>query len=357
MITPTLSDVDSANAVLVFKETNTTIVSGGGQMIDLEAGRNIIEIIVTAGDDSTRLYTIAVTRLDQVVLNNVRLVSGTDCSSAPVATVRNGGSYSACVEMFPVDTSGMVFFTTMENGNPTTENLSVATAISDTIRTNAYPLNVTSSATYLMLTVTVGISTHEVRYPITDTEQTDTDNDGVPDTFESPGQMNSLTNLLLADGTGTTTTMLRQLTVPSGHRVVLGDDARERAILTSVYSAELAERNTTILDIIGISDQRFDYNGEGIYDFVVYLPTTADTTYIAIPLASTLTADRRYVKYENNGNGWNDFNLDPGDDYDDEYYSALGTIATINMNMNLNSPVRYLTRMTRTGCRATCRAS
>ena len=126
VITPILSDVagtNSANAVLVFEETNTTIVSGEGQMINLGAGKNIIEIIVTAGDDSTRLYTIAVTRLDGVVLNDVRLVReiDIDCSSSsPVATVRAGNDYYACVERFPPDTSGMVLFTTLE-GDPTTE--------------------------------------------------------------------------------------------------------------------------------------------------------------------------------------------------------------------------------------------
>ena len=45
-----------------------------------------------------------------------------------------------------------------------------------------------SSVTYLMLTVTVvdigTTATHEVRYPIRATEETDTDNDGVPDNFE-----------------------------------------------------------------------------------------------------------------------------------------------------------------------------
>ena len=50
VITPILSDIDSANAVLVFEETETTIVSGEGQIIDLGAGKNIIEIIVTAED-------------------------------------------------------------------------------------------------------------------------------------------------------------------------------------------------------------------------------------------------------------------------------------------------------------------
>ena len=38
VITPTLSDANSANAVLVFEQTNTTIVSGEGQMIDLRGG-------------------------------------------------------------------------------------------------------------------------------------------------------------------------------------------------------------------------------------------------------------------------------------------------------------------------------
>ena len=64
---------------------------------------------------------------------------------------------------------------------------------------------VPSTLTYLMLTVTVvdmeTTATHEVRYPITadDPELMDDDNDGVPNTFEFPGQMNSPTNLMLTD--------------------------------------------------------------------------------------------------------------------------------------------------------------
>ena len=188
VITPTLSDVTGTNfakAVLVFEETNTTVVSGEGQIINLGAGKNIIEIIVTAGDDSTRLYTIAVTRLDQVVLNDVRLVReiDADCSSSsiPVATVRVGSDYYACVERFPLDTSGMVLFTALE-GDPTTESRSLAI---DTTRTDTvYTVDaniVPSSVTYLMLTVTVDEATHEVRYPITDEDELmDADNDGVP---------------------------------------------------------------------------------------------------------------------------------------------------------------------------------
>ena len=180
VITPILSDVDSANAVLVFEQTETTIVSGEGQIIDLGAGKNIIEIIVTAGDDSTSIYTIAVTRLDQVVLNDVRLVLDTDTNcSAPVATVRVGGMYSACVDRFPLDTSGMVLFTALENGTSTRESILLD---SDSIRTDTvYTVDagiVPSSVTYLMLTVTVvdmmrTTATHEVRYPITDVDRTD----------------------------------------------------------------------------------------------------------------------------------------------------------------------------------------
>ena len=190
VITPILSDANSANAVLVFEETNTTIVSGEGQMIDLEVGKNIIEIIVTAGDRSSSIYTIAVTRLDQVVLNDVSLVSGTDCSSAPVATVRVGGDYSACVDRFPLDTSGMVLFTALEGDmtpTETTRNLNEGSIRTDRI----YEVDIIgapSTLTYLMLTVTVvdmeTTATHEVRYPITadDPELMDDDNDGVPNT-------------------------------------------------------------------------------------------------------------------------------------------------------------------------------
>ena len=161
VITPILSDANSANAVLVFEQTNTTIVSGEGQIINLEAGRNDLQILVTAGDDSTRLYTIAVTRLDGVVLNDVRLIRATDidCSSTPVATVRVGGMYSACVDRFPLDTSGMVLFTTLEGDMTPTEtthnldegNTRPALPTSYTVSIIGAP----SSVTYLMLTVTV----------------------------------------------------------------------------------------------------------------------------------------------------------------------------------------------------------
>ena len=134
--------------------------------------------------------------------------------------------------------------------------------------------------------------------------------------------MNSPTNLLLTDNDPTATT-IRQITVPSGHRIVLGDDARRVANVRSftgeglIYSAEF---DTTALGTVGISEPP-GYNGEGIYDFVVYLPTADNIAYIAIPLASSLTAGRSYVKYRE-GEGWSGFESGP----DDEYYSAPGTM-------------------------------
>ena len=338
VITPTLSDVTGpsfAKAVLVFEETNTTIVSGEGQIIDLGAGKNIIEIIVTAGDDSTRLYTIAVTRLDQVVLNNVRLVReiDADCSSSSisVATVRAGMGYYACVDRFPLeDTSGMVLFTALE-GDPTTETTESRSLASDDLRTDSiYEVDITgapSTLTYLMLTVTIddSESTHEVRYPIADMELMDDDNDGVPDGEEIDND--SPTNLILTDN-DTDDTTIRQITVPSEHRIVLGDGARLVANVSSftpegaIYSAEF---DTTALDTVGIPPPP-GYNGEGIYDFVVYLPATDNIAYIAIPLASSLTAGRSYMKYKNGD--WSDFESGP----DDEYYSAPGTM-DINVNI------------------------
>ena len=138
---------------------------------------------------------------------------------------------------------------------------------------------------------------HEVRYPITDMELMDTDNDGVPNDEEIDND--SPTNLILTDN-NTDDTTIRQITVPSGHRIVLGDDARFVANVRRVAGEDLiysAEFDTTALDTVGI-DPPPGYNGEGIYDFVVYLPTADNIAYIAIPLASSLTAGRSYVKYK-----------------------------------------------------------
>ena len=76
--------------------------------------------------------------------------------------------------------------------------------------------------------------------------------------------MNSPTNLLLTDNDPNVTT-IRQITVPSGHRIVLGDAARLVANVRSftpayrqlhegaIYSAEF---DTTALDTVGIPDRR-----------------------------------------------------------------------------------------------------
>ena len=120
----------------------------------------------------------------------------------------------------------------------------------------------------------------------------DDDNDGVPNDEEI--ENDSPTNLLLTDNDPTVTT-IRQITVPSGHRIVLGDAARLVANVRRIAGEDLiysAEFDTTALDTVGIPPPP-GYNGEGVYDFVVYLPATDNIAYIAIPLASTLTDDRR----------------------------------------------------------------
>ena len=147
---------------------------------------------------------------------------------------------------------------------------------------------------------------------------------------EEISEDDSPTNLLLTDN-DTTVTTIRQITVPSGHRIVLGDDARlvanVRRVASLVTGEDViysAEFDTTALDTVGIPPPP-GYNGEGVYDFVVYLPAADNIAYIAIPLASSLTAGRSYVKYKNGE--WSGFESGP----DDEYYSAPGTM---NINMN-----------------------
>ena len=143
--------------------------------------------------------------------------------------------------------------------------------------------------------------------------QTDSDNDGVPDTIEMANSNDPDAEEILLASASTGTTPGTTIEVPTGYRVTLGDIARRN-------SHHQAQLDQGVDGVVGDIPEPPGYGDEGIFEFNVYLPANTNTAYISIPLAKALNANKEYVKYTTVDEGWKSFDTSDGN----AYYSAKG---------------------------------
>ena len=166
------------------------------------------------------------------------------------------------------------------------------------------PLYISIKATHVETSIT-----HTVPYFIEDSgtsPEPDTDNDGVPDSDDAvPGPGNDGGTILLSEMISPTTTT--RIVVPSGYRVALGNTARRNALTQTQ-----AELNEGVVGGIGTPPGYGDENGEngeGVFEFTVYLPENTNTAFISIPLLKELDEDKGLGKHLDSGITIQEFNV------------------------------------------------
>ena len=183
--------------------------------------------------------------------------------------------------------------------------------------TGAFRYNKDEAGGYLSIEATIAGTEESLKviYPILSRgilPQTDSDNDGVPDTIEMANSNDPNAEEILLASASTGTAPGTTIEVPFGYRVTLGDIARRN----SHHQAQLDD--SLIPDRDGLPR---NYNDEGVFEFNVYLPQGVNTAYVSIPLATTLNENKEYVKYTTDG--WKSFITSDGN----AYYSAPGSVS------------------------------
>ena len=144
---------------------------------------------------------------------------------------------------------------------------------------------------------------------IGETPETDADNDGVPDNRNQVRSIDGINdddaNILISERISDTEFTI--IEVPFSYRVSLGNNGRLLAEPQAQIEGEIPNPP--------------GYNGEGVFEFTVYLPANTNRALISIPLLREIDRNKSYYKYID-GSGWMPFNTDDGDD---AYYSAERT--------------------------------
>ena len=272
-------------------------------------------------DDTNRVATV---RIEEIA------VVTDDATATTVTAVTSGENYRYSVTTLPANEDVIVEITVtppeLYDGPPL-----VGLPATGSLPSVSGPATEEEGLSYISIEAAIGTSiedstiTHTVVYPILPAGTAplaDADNDGVPDSRSSDlgDDSDDFKEILLSSRTETI--VFQTIKVLFG-RVTLGNIARRDN--HGQARLGLGRNDPLIPDGDGLPE---NYNGEGVFEFDVYLPANTNTAFISIPLATTLNENKGYVKYTTDG-GWIPFistdnpstpELDDGD----AYYSAPG---------------------------------
>ena len=255
------------------------------------AGNEItVESTSTGGD-------VAAVRIEEIVVTSPRTTNTANTVSAVTELISNE-EYTYRVTTLPPDEDVSVELKFM------TPLSGLVSRLESGGSTGTFEYEEEEAGGYLSIeaTITGTKESLKVIYPILSRgilPQTDSDNDGVPDTIEMANSNDPDAEEILLASASTGTTPGTTIEVPTGYRVTLGDIARRN----SHHQAQLED--SLIPDRGGLPP---DYGDEGVFEFNVYLPQGVNTAYVSIPLLQgTLNEDRGYVKYTTVEEGWKSF--------------------------------------------------